>query len=752
MNPSNKLLSDIVSVRTYSKYLEQFQRREIFEETVNRTMSMHLDKFPKLSKEITKAFSLVHQFKVMPSMRSLQFSGQPIIKNNSRSYNCSCLHIKEARDFAEVLYLLLSGTGVGFSVQNHHIKCLPIVKHPVEEGIFTIQDSIAGWAQAVHVLMDAYLNAAIRPVFDFNSIRPKGAMLHTTGARAPGPEPLKYMLSVVESKLKLAIGRKLKSIEVHDVVCIISDCVLSGGIRRSSLISLFDRNDSLMLKCKTGKWWEDHPYRARANNSAVLPRSEVTKEEFLEIFKVCKNSGSGEPGFSWNSDPELNTLTNPCFGGDTKLLTSEGPEYIKNLVSTQRLLLKNHKGQKVSGRVWSNGYKQTIKLINTSDQEIVCTPDHVFMDSLGNSVMAKDLIGKRLMPFIKDSISPMIIKIQDNGEQEVFDFSLDDETHWGVVGEGYVAHNCHEISLNPYQFCNLTTVSQTGVSSKKDFLSRIYSAAFLGTLQAAYTSFPYLSQRWQETTEKEALLGVSFTGIADMNGIISNEWLREGAKLVLEVNEKYARKIGINLAARTTTVKPEGSSSCVLGSSSGVHARKGKYYLRRVQINKDDVLYEYLKTMIPDLIEDAFGVPNTAVITIPQESPGDAVTEEKEDGIQLFDRVMDYNKNWVAIGHRSGYNKHNVSCTLSLETSEWDKIAELMWKERENYTGISLFPKDDSVYQQAPFEVCTKEIFEKLSKSIPELDLTKLKEFESKSSLIESVACGGGSCEVSYLK
>jgi len=622
VNSSNKLLSDIVSVRTYSKYLEQFNRREIFEETVNRTMSMHLDKFPKLSKEITKAFSLVHQFKVMPSMRNLQFSGQPIIKNNARSYNCSFLHIKEARDFAEVLFLLLSGTGVGFSVQRRHTNSLPTVKNPSEEGAFIIQDSIAGWAQAIHVLMDAYLNSSIRPVFDFSSIRQKGALLHTTGARAPGPEPLKYMLSVVESRLKKSIGRKLTSLEVHDIVCIISDCVLSGGIRRSSLISLFDRDDSLMLKCKTGKWWEDHPYRARANNSAMLPRSEVTKEEFFEIFKICKNSGSGEPGFMWTSDPDMDMGANPCM----------------------------------------------------------------------------------------------------------------------------------EISLNPYQFCNLSIVNQTGVSSKKDFLSRIYSAAFLGTLQAAYTDFPYVGDRWHTTTEKEALLGVSFTGIADTNGMISNEWLREGAKLVLEVNEKYAKKIGINIASRATAVKPEGSSSCVLGSSSGIHARKGKYYLRRVQINKDDVLHEYLKTMIPELIEDAFGVSNTAVITIPQESPEGAVTEEEEDGIQLFNRVMDYNKNWVAMGHRSGYNKHNVSCTLSLETKEWDKIAELMWKERENYTGMSLFPKDDSVYQQAPFEICTKERFDELNKFIPELDLTKLKEFESKSSLIESVACGGGSCEVSYLK
>lgn len=620
MTPSNKLLSDLVTVRTYSKYLPELQRREIFEETINRCMTMHLDRFPKLSKEIVKAFSLVHQFKVMPSMRSMQFSGSAILKNNLRSYNCAFSPINEIRTFSEIFFLLLSGAGVGFSVQKTHINQLPRITKPTQEGRFIIQDSIAGWAQALHMLMEAYFTGSVRPVFDFTSISPKGTLLNTTGAKAPGPSALKGMLELVESKLVSALGRKLEPIEVHDLVCIVSDAVLAGGIRRSSLISFFDRDNKAMLLAKSGKWWENNPYRARANNSAVLPRHEITKEEFLNIFKILQESNSGEPGFSFTNN--TNMLANPC----------------------------------------------------------------------------------------------------------------------------------HEVALCPNQLCNLSTVNQTGVSSKKDFLSRVYSAAFIGTLQASYTDFPYVSDKWRIQTEKEALLGVSFTGIADANGLIVDDWISEAGQLVLDVNEKYAKKMGINLAARTTVIKPEGSASCTLGSSSGIHARKSPFYLRRVQINKDDALYLYLLSAVPDLMDDAFGVPNTAVVTIPQESPAGALTEETETSIELFNRVLRYNKNWISSGHRSGDNKNNVSCTLSVKPEEWDKLGNLMWKERDNYTGISLFPFDNGTYQQAPFQAITKEEFEEWNKKVKELDLTKVKEFENNTNLVDSLACGGGACDIMYLK
>jgi len=426
MNESNKLLSDIVAFRTYAKYIPHLQRRETLQETINRAMNMHLEKFPKLSSEIIKSFSLVHDLKIMPSMRSMQFSGEAVASNNSRSYNCSFVHVSYERVFSEILFLLLSGVGVGYSVQKRHINYLPSIRKPKEEGYFRVHDSIEGWSQALHILMDSYFNSGIRPDFDFSAIRPKGSYLVTTGAKAPGSEPLRRMLIEVEKVLQNCIGRKLKPIEVHDINCLIADCVLSGGIRRAALISLFDKDDEEMLKCKSGTWWEKHPYRARSNNSVVLHRESTTKEEFDYIFKMCQDSNAGEPGIFW-----------------------------------------------------------------TNDYDIGCNP-------------------------------------------------------------------CAEISLNSNQFCNLVSINQTGITTEKEFFKRIRAATIIGTLQASYTNFPYISEKWNNTTEKEALLGVSFTGVADSIGFITPELLREGSKLVLQTNEEFAKKIGINLAARTTTVKPEG--------------------------------------------------------------------------------------------------------------------------------------------------------------------------------------------------
>lgn len=616
MNSSNKMLSDIVAFRTYAKHLAHAGRRESLEETINRNMLMHLDRFPKLSKDILKAYSKVHSLGVMPSMRALQFSGEAITRNEARQYNCSYTPINDVRVFGEILFLLLSGVGVGFSVQRAHTQSLPKVQRPREEGFFFAQDSIIGWAQCVDVLMDAYFFGRVRPQFDFGSIRSKGSYLVTTGAKAPGPEPLKKMLEQVEGKLKNAIGRRLTSLELHDIICIISDSVLAGGIRRAALISLFDRDDKEMLTCKHGEWWNTAPWRARANNSAILPRAFVTKEEFDYIFDMCRASGSGEPGFSWTDNPD-----------------------------------------------------------------------------------------------------------------------------WGY-------NPCHEIALRPSQFCNLTTINQTGINTEKEFFNRVYSAALIGTLQASYTDFPYLRPIWKETTEREALLGVSFTGIADASGIITNDLLRKGAALVLEVNEKYAKKIGINIAARTTAIKPEGTSSCVLGSSSGVHARHSDYYIRRVRMNKDDALAVYLKHAVPDLVEDDMFSSSGVVVSIPQASPAGAVTRHQETAASLFNRVMDYNENWVKPGHRSGDNQHNVSATISVKDNEWADLKTDMWVRSKEYSGMSLLPFDGGSYVQAPFEDCSKEKYEQMSEFVKEIDLKQVREETDNTVRVETVACAGGVCEI----
>jgi ribonucleoside-triphosphate reductase len=615
MNKSNRLLSEVVAYRTYAKYLAPLNRRETLTETINRNMIMHLDKFPKLSRDIIKAYKQVHDLKVMPSMRSLQFGGEAIMRNNVRLFNCAFSHISYPRVFAEALYLLLSGTGFGYSVQFRHISQLPSLRNPKEEGIYIVHDSIEGWAEALNQLMQAYFYGGIRPQFDFSLVRPKGSYLVTTGAKAPGPEPLRHMLMRVESILKAARGRKLTDLEVHDIICLVADCVLAGGIRRAALISLFDRDSKVMLTCKHGNWWEKHPHRARANNSAVLPRGEVSMEEFFYVYDMCIASNAGEPGFFWTND--LDWGTNPCA----------------------------------------------------------------------------------------------------------------------------------EIALQSNQFCNLTTTNLTGIKNDKDFENRIYAAAFLGTLQASYTDFPYLSERWKQVTETEALIGCSFTGIADATQL-TPEQLKKAASQVLEVNSKYARKLGINEAARTTAIKPEGTASCVLGSSSGIHARHDAYYLRRVRMNRDDELAKYLMKVCPELVEVDLFSQTGVVVTIPQESPEGAVLRNNESALELFDRVKLYYNDWILPGHRSGVNTHNVSCTINYRPEEVETLRERLWADREQYAAVSLLPADNTVYQQAPFESCDEETFNKYDAMVNEIDLSKVLEMEDNTNRAEQLACAGGVCEI----
>lgn len=615
MNKSNKLLSNLVAFRTYAKYLQHVSRRESLEETINRNMTMHLEKFPKLSRDIIKAYKQVHDLKVMPSMRSLQFGGDAITKNNGRIYNCSFVHIKYERVFAEVLYLLLCGAGVGYSVQQHHIKQLPGIRTPKRENTHVIHDSIEGWADAVDALVKGYFHGAIRPIFDYSQISPKGTYLATTGSKAPGPEPLRIALNLVEKKLKDAVGRKLLSLELHDIICILADCVLAGGIRRAALISLFDKDDQSMLTCKHGEWWTKAPYRARSNNSALLLRPITTHEEFMTVFDACIKSNSGEPGFIWTDDLEMGK--NPCA----------------------------------------------------------------------------------------------------------------------------------EIALHSNQFCNLTTTNMTGIKSEKDFMNRIYSAALLGTLQASYTDFPYLGERWKQVTEQEALIGCSFTGIAD-GSVVTAEMLQKAAQLVLEVNEKYAKLIGINIAARTTAIKPEGSASCVLGSASGIHARHSKYYIRRLRMNKEESLAKYLKLTIPELVEDDLFSTRDIVVSIPQESPDGSIIREEESALALLDRVLFYNQNWVKPGHRSGNDMHNVSCTINYKPEEVEALAAKMWETRDIYSGISLLPFDGGSYQQAPFETCDETKFQELNKLVKDIDLTKVLEMDDQTNMAEQLACAGGVCEI----
>jgi ribonucleoside-diphosphate reductase alpha chain len=617
MDISQRILSDITVYMKYAKYRPELKRRETWEELVTRNMDMHIKKFPKLEAEIRENYKFVYDKKVLPSMRSMQFAGKPIELSPNRIYNCAFAPVDDWRVFSEIMFLLLGGTGVGYSVQQHHVDALPEIRKPSTDKTrrFLIGDSIEGWADAVSVIVKAYFFGGSKPVFDFRDIREKGARLVTSGGKAPGPQPLKECLIKLEGILDAKKdGEKLKPIEVHDMVCHIADAVLAGGIRRAALIALFSATDEQMISCKSGAWWETNPQRGRANNSAVLMRHKITKEYFMDLWKRIEASGAGEPGIYLSNDKDWGT--NPCC----------------------------------------------------------------------------------------------------------------------------------EIALRPFQFCNLCEVNVSDVADQTDLNERVKAASFIGTLQAGYTDFHYLRPIWQRTTEKDALIGVSMTGIG--SGAVLKMDMKEAAKVVKIENKRVAELLDINPSARTTTVKPAGTTSLTLGTSSGIHAWHNDYYIRRVRVGKNEAIYSHLLLNHPELVEDEYFRPHdTAVIGIPQMAPADAIFRT-ESPIQLLERVKKVHGEWIKPGHRSGNNTHNVSATISIREHEWDAVGQWMWDNKEFYNGLSVLPYDGGTYIQAPFEDCTKEKYEELMKTLHEVDLSKVIELDDTTDLSGELACAGGACEV----
>jgi ribonucleoside-triphosphate reductase (thioredoxin) len=616
MDISNRILSEITVYMKYARFIPEKNRRETWEELVTRNKEMHQRKYPQLKDEIENVYKFVYDKKVLPSMRSLQFGGKPIEISPNRIYNCAYLPIDDWRAFGEVMFLLLGGTGVGYSVQKHHVEELPPIHRPKnKERRFLISDSIEGWADAVKALMKSYFTGGSSIRFDYSDIRHKGARLITSGGKAPGPEPLRICIEKIRAILDLKQdGDQLSSIEVHDIVCHIADAVLAGGIRRAALISLFSADDDDMISCKFGNWWELNPQRGRSNNSAVLLRSKVTEEFFKSLWKKIELSNAGEPGIYFSNDKDWGT--NPCC----------------------------------------------------------------------------------------------------------------------------------EIALRPFQFCNLCEVNVSDVEGQEDLEDRVRAASFIGTLQAGYTDFHYLRPIWQRTTEKDALLGVGMTGIG--SGKVQKLDLKAAAKVSREENERVAGIIGINRSARTTTIKPAGTSSLTLGCSSGIHAWHNDFYLRRVRVGKNEAIYSYLAINHPELIEDEFFRPHdTAVIGVPQKAPEGAIMRT-ESPLQLLERVKWFNNNWIKPGHRTGMNTHNISATVSIREHEWDAVGNWMWENKESYNGLSVLNYDGGSYTQAPFQDITKEEYERLMQTLHDVDLSNIVEMDDNTDLSGELACAGGACEI----
>ena len=610
------ILSDVTVYTKYAKYLPKKKRRETWEEIVNRNMEMHIKKFPNLKQEIKRIYTqYVLNKKVLPSMRSMQFGGKPIEISPNRIFNCAFAPVDHVKVFSETMFLLLGGTGVGYSVQRHHIDKLPEIRSLGSRSRrFLIGDSIEGWADAVDALVKSYFKGTSKIRFDFSDIRPKGTPLVTSGGKAPGAQPLKVCLLKIDGILsQKEVGSKLTPLEVHDIICYIADAVLAGGIRRAALICLFDKDEQEMLTCKSGKWYEVNPQRGRANNSAVLDRAKVTKEEFNKIWEMTKASGYGEPGIFWTNNVD-----------------------------------------------WG------------------CNP-------------------------------------------------------------------CCEISLMPYQFCNLTEVNVSDVDSQEELNARVSAASYIGTLQASYTDFHYLRPIWKRNTEKEALIGVSMTGVA--SGKVLDLDLVEAANVVKHVNRETAGSIRINSSSRTTCIKPAGSTSCVLGCSSGIHAWHNDLYIRRMRFAKDESLAKYLNKTIPGLMEDSKRDSNETILCLPIVAPEGAITRH-EPALALLNRIKVVYDSWVKTGHGTGDNTNNISATVSIKDDEWDSVVEWMWENRKSYNGLSVLNYDGGQYEQAPFTDASKEEIEELIPLAKGINLRDIVEEQDNTDLSGELACAGGSCEI----
>lgn len=629
-NNGKKLLSDIKLYSDYLKWKDDLDRYETWEEACEDIINGHRQKYAgiDIEEELTSALESMKEMKVFASQRNLQFRYPQVKRSNLRLYNCSVLHAVNNNVFQNTCYLLINGCGVGVSLLKPFVDNISSIKDR-ENGTktFVIEDNMEGWADAFGVLISSYLvdnqpfpeysNCKIR--FDYSLIRPEGSLI-SGGFKAPGPNSLKNSLEKVETFLDNLIDKKinkLRPIHVFDIICHISDCILSGGVRRSALNMIVDPNDTEMIYAKTGNWRQSNPQRARSNNSVLLLRNLVSKEQFEEIVKL--NDGDNDIGFvfanSWFD------MFNPCY-------------------------------------------------------EISFTP--ILTD--------KDLTQityEELPSFIKDN-------------KDMF-------------GQ---------------QLCNLTSMNAEKIKNKEDFLRACKDEAILGTLQAGYTDFPYFKDKTEELTEKEALLGTSITGWMNNSKILNADWLQEGVKIILETNEKLATKLGINKAARTTCVKPEGNLSVIAQTSSGFHPEHSERYFRIMQINKNSDVAKYLIENCPFLLEESVWSANNTdyVIFVPVINPSDAIFKDSMKGIKHLEAIKFAQQNWVIPGTRkecgiSPKINHNISATVILDHKE--SVINYIWDNKDSFTAVSFISDyGDKDFNQAPFTsvLNVEEIFRKYGK------------------------------------
>ena len=626
----NYLPTDYQSFIHKSRYAKYFDNkgRESWSETVERYMNNVVRPKAGHDSYVDQIRDSILSLDVMPSMRAMMTAGPALARDNTAGYNCSYLPVDDPKSFDEAMFILLCGTGVGFSVERQFVSKLPEVPELFDsETTIVVKDSKEGWAKAFRQLL-ALLWAGEIPQWDIGLVRPAGSRLKTFGGRASGPAPLVELFNFAITTFKNAQGRKLSSIECHDLMCFIGQIVVVGGVRRSAMISLSNLSDDRMRHAKSGQWWETAAHRALANNS-VSYTEKPDMETFMREWQALVESKSGERG------------------------------------------VFNRQASKVQAA--KNGRRD---------------PDYEF------------------------GTNP-----------------------------------CSEIILRPYQFCNLTEVVVRATDSIESLEGKVRIATILGTIQSAYTKFPYLRKVWSKNTEEERLLGVSLTGIMD-NPLMTHEnmglekTLAHLRSVAISTNAEWADRLGIPVSAAITCVKPSGTVSQLVDSASGIHARHSPYYIRTVRGDNKDPLTQLMKDQ---------GIPNepcvmkgdtTTVFSFPQKSPAGAVTRNDMTAIEQLNLWLTYQRHWC---------EHKPSVTISVRDSEWMHVGAFVYEHFDEMSGVSFLPHSDHTYQQAPYQDCTKEEYEVLLGSMPEkIDWSKLSDYEQEDNTVamQTMACTGDVCEV----
>lgn len=693
-----------------------------------------------------------------------------ILSNGIVTGNCSSTYVDRVRVFEEIMYLLLCGAGTGYSVQHIHTDRLPVPKgfdHSQPNELFTIPDSIEGWAEAVGKLMTAYYDGLPDIDFDYSKIRPKGAFIRG-GFSAPGPEPLKEAIEKIHSIVEKIKGRKLRPFELHYIICVLANSVVTGGVRRSAMISIFDADDVEMASCKTGAWITTMPELCRSNNSAaILP--DTSKEIFDKIYEFTKKYG--EPGFVFIDS--TNFVYNPCFTGETLVAVADG----RNAVSIKELA-ENVKEFPVYSGKWvdkagrnSKRWKPEIKkaiAFKTGDKEVVevtlsdgtkfkCTPNHKLALTDGTYLEACKCVGKELQPFftIKEKyrticsrsreyikpekelieISVRVESVVACGVEPVYDLTVEDNHNFYIITKGdenyenctgVLVHNCGEVGMYPriqdengewysgWGFCNLAEINGGKIHTPEELYEAAEAAAVICTLQAGYTRFKVLERWSQKIAERDALIGVGITGLCENPEVLFDpEVQRKAARIVVETNKKIAKMINISPAARCTVIKPSGNSSQLLGTLSGITPGHSRHYIRHIQASDTEQAIQEWERVNPECVETSVWAPDREkVIAFPVTLPEGALLKQNLSAIDFLKLVLLTKENWIEFGtnfdHPSTKEnptlRMNVSNTCTVRPDEWEDVREYLWEHRDKFGGISLLSSfGDLDYPQAPY-------------------------------------------------